>query len=246
MFRVPLIALIVLTALVLPAAATAKGGPPPGLVQGHIVDYAKPPGPPGGGGGSAEPTAMVTDFKLAKQHWLSSPVQYKVDERACPVNGCTNPVNAGFDAWQPTSGISFNESNNPSQTNPCTGGPNRVYWGSIDGPGNVLAQTFPCYFLGTNQMAGFETEFDSADPWSTCTTACSGSVFPIQATATHEAGHVVGLLHVRAPRDARLTMFPFITPGDFGFATLGCGDQLGTAKQYGTSFACSTSTVPLD
>ncbi len=245
MLRASLFALLVLAAVAAPAAAAGNGAPSPGVRQDRIVDYAKPPGPPGGG--KPAPTAMATDFKLAKQHWLTTPVQYKVDSSACPAGNCAGAVEAGVAAWEPTSGVSFNESNNPSQVNPCSGRPNTVYWGPIDGPGGTLAQTLPCVYLGTNQMAGFEIEFDSADAWSTCTTACTGSVFPIQATATHEAGHVVGLFHVSAPRDTRLTMYPYITPGDFGFATLGCGDQLGTAKQYGTSFTCVAGlTVPLD
>jgi hypothetical protein len=193
---------------------------------------------------------MATDFKLAKQHWTTPSVDYVVNTANCGAtsSGCRTAVDNGFDAWQPTSGVAFNDNSGTAQENPCTPGtPNTVEWVPIDGAGGTLAQTSPCYYLGTDQMAGFVIQFDTGDAWSTCTTSCSSSVFPIQATATHEAGHAVGLNHVGSPRDARLTMYPYITPGDFGFATLGCGDQLGTARQYGTSFTCTAGgTVPLD
>ena len=71
--------------------------------------------------------------------------------------------------------------------------------------------------------------------------------FDIQATATHEEGHSMGLDHVHPPRDARLTMYPFITEGDTGFRTLGCGELLGVNALYGTTSVCTANvTVPLD
>jgi hypothetical protein len=230
------------------AAAPRGGGPPPGLARGHIVDYVKPPGTPGGGGGTAG-TAMATDFKLAKQRWFGSPVEYTVSGADCgsTASSCVSAVDAGFDVWQPTSGIAFNNNSGTSQTNACTGQPNSVSWVTIDGSGSVLAQTFPCYFVGTNQMAGFDIQFDKDEPWSTCTSSCPSDDFSIRSVSSHEAGHAVGLNHVGAPRAVRLTMFPTIAPGDSGIFTLGCGDQLGTAKQYGTSFTCvAGSTVPVD
>jgi hypothetical protein len=57
----------------------------------------------------------------------------------------------------------------------------------------------------------------------------------------------MGLDHVHAPHDARLTMYPFITEADTGFRTLGCGDRLGVNALYGTSLGCIANvTVPLD
>jgi Matrixin len=240
----------IVTAIVAGLAAVSAGADPggsqAGLVRGHIVDYAKPPG---AGGGTAG-TAMATDFKLAKQRWPSgATVQYKIDSSGC--SGCGGSVVTGFNHWQPRTGVTLSSVNNPSQTNPCTGQPNSVSWVSIDGPGGILAETFPCYYLGTNQMAGFEVQFDVDDPWSTCSsvTACqSVSAFSVEAVATHESGHVIGLNHVASPRDARLTMYPYISESDYGFATLGCGDDLGAQTQYGNSgFVCTANgTVPVD
>jgi hypothetical protein len=217
-----------------------------------VVDYTKPPGTPGGGGGGgggSAGTAMATDFKLAKQHWTTSPVEYVVNAANCgsTSSSCIGAVDFGFDQWEPTSDVAFTNNSGTSQENPCTGQPNSVSWTAIDGPGNVLAQTLPCYFLGTNQMAGFVIQFDSDDPWSTCSSSCPSTDFSIRSVASHEVGHAVGLNHVGAPRDVRLTMYPSIAPGDLGISTLGCGDQLGTARLYGTSFTCvAGSTVPLD
>jgi Matrixin len=219
-----------------------------GLVRERVIDYARPPGAHGGPPASG---AMVTDFKLAKQHWVASAtVGYTITTAGCGTSQCATLVNAGFDAWQSTSGLTFTQNSSSNEINLCTDAPNSVSWQSIDGPGNVLAETFPCYYLGSGQMAGFDIVFDSGDAWSNCGSveACTGqTAISIQATATHEAGHVVGLNHVSAPRDGRLTMYPYIDYGDWGFSTLGCGDQLGVAKQYHRSFTCTAGgTVPLD
>lgn len=88
---------------------------------------------------------------------------------------------------------------------------------------------------------GFQTVFDADDLWSD--SGASGK-FDIQATATHEEGHTTGLDHVRAPRDARLTMYPYITEGDTGFSTLGCGDRRGVNALYNAGLTCDG--VPLD
>jgi hypothetical protein len=91
------------------------------------------------------------------------------------------------------------------------------------------------------EILGFQIVLDADEPWSDSGDAGS---FDIRATTTHEAGHVVGLEHVNSPRNARLTMYPFIEIGDIGFRTLGCGDRLGVNAVYATSLSCAG--VPLD
>jgi matrixin len=228
-----------LLALTPVAGAQRSVGVPPGFERLVFIDH--------GVTFAARPSAdaMSTDFHLLGGHpsWpASSIVHYSVDATGC-TNGCTNAVTAvdnAFNAWE-ISGITF--TNGTADTDPC-GGTDSLSWTPIDGPGGILAETFVCQTRATHRIVGFQTRFDSGDPWS-----ASGAPghFDIQATATHEEGHSMGLDHVHAPHDARLTMYPFLTEGDTGFQTLGCGDRLGVNALYGTSLGCIADvTVPLD
>ena len=222
------------------AGAQRSVGPPSSFERLVFIDK--------GVTSAAKPTAdaMSTDFHLLGGHpsWpASSTVHYSVNPSGC-VDDCANAVTAvdnAFNSWE-ISGITFTRTT-PGDPDPC-GGTDSLSWTPIDGPGGTLAETFVCQSRATHQIVGFQTLFDSADPWS-----ASGAAghFDIQATATHEEGHTMGLDHVHAPHDARLTMYPFITEADTGFRTLGCGDRLGVNALYGTSLGCIANvTVPLD
>jgi hypothetical protein len=197
---------------------------------------------------AAKPSAdaMSTDFHLLGGHpsWPgSSTVHYSVNPGGCTGDcvGAITAVDSAFNAWE-ISGITFTPATT-GDVDPC-GGTDSLSWTPIDGPGGTLAETFVCRSRASHRIVGFQTLFDSGDTWSA--TGVAGR-FDIQATATHEEGHTMGLDHVHAPQDARLTMYPFITEGDTGFRTLGCGDRLGVNTLYGTSLACIAGvTVPLD
>jgi hypothetical protein len=214
---------------------------PPNHERAIFIDYAKPPAPPG----KPVATADATDFHLLAGHpsWpAGSTIDYSVTTTGCSPDcgGAASSVSAAFDTWQ-VSGLTFTMTSTGA-TDRC-GGTDSVTWAPIDGPGGVLASTSVCQTLGPNrQIVGFQTVFDSGDSWSV--SAEGTNMFDIQATATHEEGHTIGLDHVHSPFDARLTMYPYITPGDIGFRTLGCGDRLGVNAIYGPSLDCSG--VPLD
>jgi hypothetical protein len=72
-----------------------------------------------------------------------------------------------------------------------------------------------------------KTDFDWVAAGDTCFDA-----FVIQATATHEFGHVFGLGHVSQAGHANLTMSTAIYPCDNSDSTLGLGDILGLRTHY--------------
>lgn len=205
-----------------------------------FIDY----GRPANANAQTTANAEATDFRLLGGHWpANSEIDYSVSTNNNCRDDCSSAVsavNAGFDAWE-VSGLKFTQSNNHPDPDLC-GGSDSVSWAHIDGPGGILASTSVCRRLGpSKEFVGFQTVFDADDLWSD--SGASGK-FDIQATATHEEGHTTGLDHVRAPRDARLTMYPYITEGDTGFSTLGCGDRRGVNALYNAGLTCDG--VPLD
>lgn len=186
-------------------------------------------------------TAAATDYRLLSGHpsWpAGSTIHYSVSTSGCSSDcrNATSAVDAAFNAWE-VSGLTYTRATT-GDPDAC-GGTDSVSWAPIDGAGGTLAYTAVC--IGGKQIFGFQTVFDSGDTWSD--SGASGK-FDIQATATHEEGHATGLDHVHAPRDARLTMYPYITAGDTGFRTLGCGDRLGVNALYNAGLSCAG--VPLD
>jgi hypothetical protein len=113
---------------------------------------------------------------------------------------------------------------------------------TIDGIGGTLAFTAVCRALGpSKQIVGFQTSSTPAIAGRTLETAAGSTSRPLPRTRKGTASASITSM----PRgDARLTMYPFITPGDVGFPTLGCGDRLGVNALYGTSLTCAG--VPLD
>jgi hypothetical protein len=220
----------------LPGTHAARGG----VERVVFIDHGRPAR---SNAQTTTATAAATDFRLlsGQPSWNRSVIHYSVSTTGCSndCSGAVSAVDAAFDAWQ-VSGLNYARAGT-GDADPC-GGTDSVSWTPIDGDGGILASTSVCQTLGhSKQIVGFQTVFDSGDTWSD--SGASGK-FDIQATATHEEGHTTGLDHVRKPADARLTMYPYITDGDTGFRTLGCGDRLGVNALYGTNLSCTG--VPLD
>lgn len=94
----------------------------------------------------------------------------------------------------------------------------------------VLAVT--CYWISNNRIVEADIQINSRERWALSMSDCVDELM-LEATITHEAGHVFGLDHVGERRHGRLTMSPFLNgPCQVSEVTLGRGDVLGLEALY--------------
>jgi len=94
----------------------------------------------------------------------------------------------------------------------------------------VLAVT--CFWMSNGRMLEADVQINSNESWALSMNSCQDEAM-LEATMTHEAGHVFGLDHVGERKHGRLTMSPFLDgPCNNGEATLGEGDVLGLSELY--------------
>lgn len=109
---------------------------------------------------------------------------------------------------------------------------NTFGWKSMTGAeSDVLAATC-IWFRGTTTVETDMALQEHAKNWWTSGTCTAGS-YSVEAVATHEAGHVLGLAHVEGADHSNLTMAPSVTSCDNAPATLGKGDHAGLIALYG-------------
>jgi hypothetical protein len=107
-------------------------------------------------------------------------------------------------------------------------GHNVVGFGRL--PFGVLALT--CYWIKRGRMVEADIRINRYEPWALSTQHCRYKPM-LEATITHEAGHVFGLQHIGERRHGRLTMSPYLDgPCENAEATLGLGDMLGLEALY--------------
>jgi hypothetical protein len=95
----------------------------------------------------------------------------------------------------------------------------------------VLAVT--CFWMSNGRIIEADMRINDRESWSLAMNGCQGDRLMLEATITHEAGHVFGLDHVGERRHGRLTMSPYIDgPCNNNEATLGRGDMLGLEQIY--------------
>lgn len=108
-------------------------------------------------------------------------------------------------------------------------GKNVVGFGSLD-PG-VLAVT--CYWISNGKIVEADMKITTRETWALSLATCHGGSPMLEATITHEAGHVFGLNHVGETKHGRLTMSPYLDgPCENNESTLGLGDMLGLESLY--------------
>ena len=192
---------------------------------GHVVEAG--PGP------DADTESKSSHLTQGGIRWFAGdPVEYVVIGTQ-PVDGATAQMIAAFgviDGFITTRLFVLNGST--TQVNPCTGNPNQVEWGSIDGPGGTIAFAATCRNVATKEIVGFRVKFDSDEDWTIV--LGEDAVTDVQNVAVHEFGHVAGLGHVNAPKDGCLTMYRFVEAGETQKRTLGLGDKLGLNALYDT------------
>jgi hypothetical protein len=94
----------------------------------------------------------------------------------------------------------------------------------------VLAVT--CYWIRNGRMVEADIKINNREEWATRLRGCRFGLM-LEATVTHEAGHVFGLDHVGERRHGRLTMSTYLDgPCQNQEATLGRGDMLGLEVLY--------------
>jgi len=94
----------------------------------------------------------------------------------------------------------------------------------------VLAVT--CFWMRGGRMVEADIKINSRESWALARKQCRQRLL-LEATMTHEAGHVFGLGHVGERRHGRLTMSPFLNGScQNSEATLGLGDVRGLEALY--------------
>lgn len=226
--------LLVLASGLALAGALLAGLPASSQASGYQeLLFSDPDGVSSDLGPGPQPATESSDFTLTNGgvHWFSGgQVEYLVDAPSAADATAVDLAVATLDGFITTRAFAHN--NATTQLNPCTGQPNSIRWGPIDGPGGVLAATRVCFNSATKEIVGFRILFDSGDAWAT---DGASTAIDVQNVGTHEMGHVAGLDHVHAPRDKCLTMYTFSSSGETQKRTLGLGDKLGLHKLYNSA-----------
>ena len=205
---------------------------PPTLEKMVFLDYAEPthqgksndpndPSEPndGCGDGGRRYTTFSGGLK-----WMSFPITYHISAPSSPAAQAVRDAFTEWDLEDHPSGDLFREVSSGAEI--------KVFWASIDGPGNVLAQTTFWYNPFTKEISQAEIKFDSGDSWfvaSTLSCTGTGNAFDIMNVAVHEIGHSLGLGHVN---DRLLSLYGYASPGETLKRSLGFGDQRGLDKLY--------------
>lgn len=108
-------------------------------------------------------------------------------------------------------------------------GHNVVGFGKL--PFGVLAVT--CFWIRNGRMVEADIKITNQEEWALGSRGRCSSQPVLEATLTHEIGHVFGLDHVSERRHGRLTMSSFLDgPCQNSESTLGLGDMLGLETLY--------------
>ena len=231
------IGLFVVLAVLALSWATMEGRPgrgqdkgrTPEIARGVFVDhgYHSPPWYP--------PEEETDSYRWGPPlRWADTdlPVNCTVYTSGAPANAFT-AVQPAFTEWDENTSADLYGTVAEDNTNPPPGvvydEQNTMSWGTIDGPGGIVAVCSYWYYVGTKRLVEFDIVFDAAEAWST--NGAPGT-FDIRNIATHELGHTLVLQDLRSPKDGALTMHAYTWLGDTGKRSLGSGDIRGVQAIY--------------
>jgi len=181
--------------------------------------------------------------------WHTFPVRYFINSDGSGLDFGTvrNAVSAAFGNWQSASngGIVFESGGQTSKHSDGRDGCNVVSWVALgDKAVDTFAQTIVTFDSNTGELFDADTEMNSSFEFAVLP---SGEVDPtdpradVQATESHEAGHVLGLAHEnRFGPD--VVMFFSDTSGDTGHRALSSDDRSGVRAIYPTAAVLGAGT----
>jgi len=195
-----------------------------------VLEKPKPPAP----SLDAATCGSSTAFSVKNFKWQTVPILYSINtknltEGVDSVAAKAAIVNA-FKSWDAeVSGlfVEAKEGETPQLT---------VRWAPIDGKNRVLALAENTFNNKTKVIISSRMTFDTGDIWKVFPSLdCKkqGSEFDIENVASHEVGHVLGILHPpNTNKNKSLTLYALTGAGETLKRTLDKGDKTGVAKLY--------------
>ena len=221
------------------------------IASGYKLYWYKP------GMGVNEATARPGPDWYGPLRWgdADMPIRYWFDPRNTPagLESSIEFIIRAYQTWQDDPASGFTVSYNGNRTDRDWGisdGINIFCWRFIDGNSGILGVT-RSYFgyipdvYDSLRLVDSDIELDTSDYWS-ATEAPAPDRIDVQAVATHEIGHLVGLADLYSPEDSAMTMFGYTSPGDVTQRTLEWGDQAGLRQLYPSGTVTQPPTAYID
>lgn len=176
----------------------------------------------------------VGTYGLTGWRLPAGPFPYLVDARRADrdirdlVQGALERSASTWTAADPATTFAF--AGTARVSSPQYDGRNVVLWKGL--PRGIIAAAYLWVDPVTHEVVDADMVFNSFVDWAVNDQGagdCGGDrgAYDVQAVATHEFGHFVGLEDLLEPTAADLTMHGIVTVGEIKKATLGHGDILG-------------------